>query len=59
METPYGRRRAAGALQFLAELELFAVECAAMGVWDDELTVRRRRQRDEAPTFDARTGAAT
>jgi hypothetical protein len=47
MEAPYARRRAAGALEFLAELELFAVECVATGAWDDDLTARRRRQRDD------------
>ena len=39
--------RVAGALQFLSDLHAFAVDCAATGVWDDELTARRR-QRDDA-----------
>ena len=43
--------RVTGALQFVSELHAFAVECAATGVWDDELTARRRQRED------ARTGA--
>jgi hypothetical protein len=39
-------RRVVGALRFLAELSAVASECAATGVWDDELTARRR-QRDD------------
>ena len=39
-------RRVVGALRFLAELSAVAAECAATGVWDDELTARRR-QRDD------------
>lgn len=37
-------RRVAGALRFLAELSAIAAECAEAGVWDDELTVRRRQR---------------
>jgi hypothetical protein len=57
MEPPSTRRRAAGALAFLAELELFAIECAATGAWDDELTARRRRQRDGLGTVENREGS--
>lgn len=39
-------RQIAGSLRFLAELRAVADECAATGVWDDELTARRR-QRDD------------
>ncbi|BDE06146.1 hypothetical protein WPS_14220 [Vulcanimicrobium alpinum] len=39
-------RQIAGSLRFLAELREIAAECAAAGVWDDELTARRR-QRDD------------
>jgi hypothetical protein len=39
-------RRVVGALRFLAELSAVAVECAATGVWDDELTLRRRQRED-------------
>jgi hypothetical protein len=56
MEPPYTRRRAAGALAFLAEVELFARECAATGAWDDELAARRRRQRDGLGTVENREG---
>ncbi|HEX3462667.1 MAG TPA: hypothetical protein VHS78_01270 [Candidatus Elarobacter sp.] len=35
-----------GALRFLAELGSVAAECAATGVWDDELTARRRQRGD-------------
>ncbi len=38
----------------LAELSSVAAECAAAGVWDDELTARRR-QRDDARSGDTRT----
>ncbi len=51
MSSSSDSRRITGALQFMSELHAFAAECAATGVWDDELTVRRR-QRD-----DARAGA--
>ena len=37
-------RRVAGALRFLAELSAIAAECAEAGVWDDELTARRRQR---------------
>ena len=39
-------RRVAGALRMLAELSSVAAECAAAGVWDDELTARRRQRVD-------------
>ena len=39
-------RRVVGALRFLAELSAVAEECAAAGVWDDELTARRRQRVD-------------
>jgi hypothetical protein len=39
-------RRMAGALRMLAELSSVAAECAAAGVWDDELTARRRLRED-------------
>jgi hypothetical protein len=51
MSSPSESRRLTGALQFLSELHAFAAECAATGVWDDELTARRRQRED------ARTGA--
>ena len=35
-------KRVVGALRFLAELSEAAAECA--GVWDDELTARRRQR---------------
>jgi hypothetical protein len=47
-------RRVAGALRMLAELSSVAAECAAAGVWDDELTARRR-QRDDARAGDFRS----
>jgi hypothetical protein len=47
-------RRVAGALRMLAELSSVAAECAAAGVWDDELTARRR-QRDDARAGEFRT----
>ena len=37
-------KRVVGALRFLAELSDAASECA--GVWDDELTARRRQRVD-------------
>ncbi|HEV3089159.1 MAG TPA: hypothetical protein VGX96_18250 [Candidatus Elarobacter sp.] len=37
-------RRVVGALRFLAELSAVAAECAEAGVWDDELTARRRQR---------------
>ncbi len=43
-------RRVAGALRFLAELSAVAEECAAAGVWDDELTARRRQRIDPRGT---------
>ena len=39
-------RRVVGALRFLAELTAVAQECVAAGVWDDELTARRRQRVD-------------
>jgi hypothetical protein len=33
-------------MRFLAELSSVAAECAATGVWDDELTTRRRQRED-------------
>ncbi|MEA2689326.1 MAG: hypothetical protein QOJ39_1117 [Candidatus Eremiobacteraeota bacterium] len=39
-------RRVVGALRFLADLSAVAEECAAAGVWDDELTARRRQRID-------------
>jgi hypothetical protein len=59
MEAPYPRRRAAGALEFVAELELFALECVATGAWDDDLTARRRRQRDEVMLAETRDGGTS
>ena len=47
-------RRAAGALRMLAELSAVAAECADAGVWDDELTARRR-QRGDARVSDLRS----
>ena len=46
MEATSDSRRIAGALRFLAELNSVAAECAAAGVWDDELTARRRQRED-------------
>ena len=46
MDSAADFRRLTGALQFLAELHAFAAECAAIGVWDDELSVRRRQRED-------------
>ena len=37
-------RRVVGAVRFLAELSAIAAECAEAGVWDDELTARRRQR---------------
>ncbi|MBV8298490.1 MAG: hypothetical protein JO083_02875 [Candidatus Eremiobacteraeota bacterium] len=37
-------RRVVGALRFLAELSAIAAECADAGMWDDELTARRRQR---------------
>jgi hypothetical protein len=42
-------------MRFLAELSSVAAECAATGVWDDDLTARRR-QRDDTRGFDLRAG---
>ncbi|HYW53335.1 MAG TPA: hypothetical protein VFF00_05035 [Candidatus Elarobacter sp.] len=47
MNATSDNRCVAGALRFLAELSSVAEECAATGVWDDELTARRR-QRDDS-----------
>jgi hypothetical protein len=57
MEAPFARRRVTGALEFLAELDLFATECAATGVWDDELTARRRRLREDVEAAESREGS--
>jgi hypothetical protein len=46
MEATSDSRRVAGALRFLAELNSVAAECVAAGVWDDELTARRRQRED-------------
>jgi hypothetical protein len=46
MNATSDNRRVAGALRFLAELSAVAEECAAAGVWDDELTARRRQRVD-------------
>jgi hypothetical protein len=46
MESPPPLHRVSGALAFVAELHEFALECAATGVWDDDLAARRR-QREE------------
>jgi hypothetical protein len=55
MSSASDSRRITGALQFLSELHAFAAECAASGIWDDELTARRR-QREDARTADIRQG---
>lgn len=39
-------RRLSGALEFIAELQSFAAECAATGIWDDDLAARRRQRED-------------
>jgi hypothetical protein len=40
-------KRTASAHRFLAELSAVAAECAlTAGVWDDELTARRRQRTD-------------
>ena len=46
MNATSDNRRVAGALRFLAELSALAEDCAAAGVWDDELTARRRQRVD-------------
>jgi hypothetical protein len=46
MDATSNDRRVAGALRFLAELSSVAADCAATGVWDDELTARRRQRED-------------
>ena len=51
MDSTTESRRVVGALRFLAELSSVAAECAATGVWDDELTARRR-QRDDSRGLD-------
>jgi len=48
--------RVSGALQFMAELHAFAAECAATGVWDDELTARRRQREETRAGADVRQG---
>jgi hypothetical protein len=48
-------KRAASAHRFLAELSAVAAECAlATGVWDDELTARRRQRIDARAIGDVR-----
>jgi hypothetical protein len=54
MDSTTESRRVAGAMRFLAELASVAAECAATGVWDDELTARRR-QREDTRGVDLRT----
>jgi len=44
MNATFDRQRIAGAFRFLAELSAVAEECAASGVWSDELTTRRRQR---------------
>jgi hypothetical protein len=46
MNSSLAFRRVSGALEFIAELQSFAAECAASGMWDDDLAARRR-QREE------------
>lgn len=46
METLSETRRLSGALRFFAEIEAFADECVATGLWDDDLTARRRQRID-------------
>jgi hypothetical protein len=57
MDSPIASRRVVGALEFLAELQLFADECIATGVWDDDLTARRRRQHEGAQVIEPRQEA--
>lgn len=51
MSSPVNPRLVAAALDFLSDLQTFATDCAATGLWDDELTVRRR-QREEIRSSD-------
>jgi hypothetical protein len=51
MDSTTESRRVVGAMRFLAELSSVAAECAATGVWDDDLTARRR-QRDDTRGID-------
>jgi hypothetical protein len=53
MDSKTESRRVVGAMRFLAELSSVAAECAATGVWDDDLTARRR-QRDDTRGLDLR-----
>ncbi len=53
MDSTTESRRVVGAMRFLAELSSVAAECAATGVWDDDLTARRR-QRDDTRGLDLR-----
>lgn len=46
MNVTHESRRLSGALRMLAELSAVAAECAAAGVWGDELTARRRQRGD-------------
>jgi hypothetical protein len=57
MNSPIASRSVAGALDFLAELQLFAQECVATGLWEDELTARRRHQREDAHVVQPRQKA--
>ncbi|MEA2666926.1 MAG: hypothetical protein QOI11_3870 [Candidatus Eremiobacteraeota bacterium] len=56
MNSASDSRRLTGALQFLSELHAFAAECAATGIWDDELTARRRQREDARTGADIRQG---
>jgi hypothetical protein len=48
-------KRVVGAIRFLAELSAVAAECAnATGLWDDELTARRRQRTDARTAGDIR-----
>ena len=47
MDSTPNLKRVASAHRFLAELSAVAAECAAAtGLWDDELTARRRQRID-------------
>jgi hypothetical protein len=49
-------KRAASAHRFLAELSAVAAECAlTAGVWDDELTARRRQRTSARAAGDVRS----
>lgn len=57
MESLSEIRRLHGALRFVNELQAFADECVATGVWDDDLTARRRLR--EGAAGDERRGEET